>query len=413
MDMEQSQICVARQAIFDSRCRVFAHEILYRSSAADATAESFQDPSETTREVIRNIVFGIGLQKLLAGYKGFLNVPHEMLGDWVLEALPPNQISLEILETAEATSEALQACRKLRASGFSLILDDYFGQLHLKPFLDVVDFVKVDVQQATPSDLERLPAEFHRLGIHALAEKVETQAEFERLRSLGFDYFQGYFLEKPVLVHGERIPATQVHRMKLLRLLASSELDWSALENQLSHDPALAYQLIRYANSVRYAPVHRVDSLRRCLTLLGELETRRLLMLLTLVEVGSTRMGELVQKTVMRARMMELLAEAGGRPQQAEPAFLTGLFSQIESIVGVPFAQLAPYLALTREIEQTISGEEHSTFLAKVLDLTRAYETGQWTKSERLAASLGVSLGALSNIYLRVLTWARLDESCG
>jgi EAL and modified HD-GYP domain-containing signal transduction protein len=185
MSIDHPQICVARQAIFDPQSRIFAHEILYRGSAEHATAQSSSDPVETTREVIRNIVFGIGLHKLLSGVKGFLNVPHQLLDDRVLEALPANQLSLEILETAEPTWEALLACRKLRSLGFSLILDDYFGQPHLKPFLDIVDFVKVDVKQASTDDVARIPGDFHARGIQVVAEKVETEQEFELFRSLG------------------------------------------------------------------------------------------------------------------------------------------------------------------------------------------------------------------------------------
>ena len=409
MTVDQPQICVARQAIFDPQCRIFAHEILYRASAEQATAQTSRDPVETTREVIRNIVFGIGLHKLLSGVKGFLNVPHQLLDDRVLEALPSNQLSLEILETAEPTWEALLACRKLRSLGFSLILDDYFGQPHLKPFLDIVDFVKVDVKQASAEDAAKIPAEFHARGIHVLAEKVETQEEFELFRSFGFDYFQGYFFERPVLVHGGAIPVAQVYRMKLLRLLGCAELNWSRLEDLLSHDPTLACHLIRFVNSAGYAPAHRVDSLRRCLSMLGELETRRLLTLITLMEAGGARRAELVEKAAMRARMMELLANAAGHDGDAEAAFLTGLFSQIEPIIGVPFSQLAPHLSLSPEIEHTILGDGHESVLRNVLSVTRAYEAGEWTETEELAADLGVSLGALSSIYLRVLTWSRLD----
>jgi c-di-GMP-related signal transduction protein len=88
---------------------------------------------------------------------------------------------------------------------------------------------------------------------------------------------------------------------------------------------------------------------------------------------------------------------------------LTGLFSQIEPIIGVPFAQIAPHLSLSPEIEQAIVGDGHKSLLGNVLTVTRAYEAGEWTESEESAANLGVSLSALSSIYLRVLTWSRLQ----
>jgi EAL and modified HD-GYP domain-containing signal transduction protein len=400
------RVCVARQTIFDAKSKVFAYEILYRRSAQEDTSSTSMDASEITREVIKNVILGIGLGPLLAGRKGFLNVPYEFLSDELLTALPPDQISLEILETAQPTEAALLACQGLRASGFSLILDDYIGQEHLRPFLDVVDLVKIDVRQVVVSDLKLFVGELHDRGLTVLAEKVETQGEFESYREIGFDYFQGFFLERPVLVQGARLSDNQLEQFKLFRLLASPVLNWVELEKTVSRDPVLVYQLIRYASSARYGLRTKVESLHRCLITLGELEIRRLLLLLSVREVSS-KPNQLMQDAVTRARTMELVCVATNRTdKQREAAFLTGLFSNIEAAIGVPFEVIALQLGLSPEIEQAITGATDSSFLGRLLLFTKSYERGDWTASEKLEGDLGVSLSLMAKIYLEALTWS-------
>jgi EAL and modified HD-GYP domain-containing signal transduction protein len=405
-DHENSAVWVARQSVLNSQYNVVAHEILYRGSPQALTADHGMEGAAATRQVIRNIVFGIGLDKFLSGARGLLNIPEELLADPVLEALPANQISLEILETVQPTAEALRACAGLRKAGFSLFLDDYSGQPHLAPFLDLVDCVKVDLRKTTPQELEKMCRWFHSRGIKALAEKVETHEEFDRCRSFGFDLYQGFFLDRPVLVRGEKLPAIRMQRMELLRFLVSTEFDWDELEAILSRNPVLAYQLIRHANSARYNQLRRVDSLRRCLTVLGEIEARRMLLLLTLLDVAGTQIGELVRRCVIRARMMELLAaSAAGEDGQKQSAFLTGLFSSIDLIIGAPFEELAPHLGLSGEIESAIRDQGGNGLLGELLKLVKAYEKGDWSGVDVETRSLGVSAEGLSTAYLEAVSW--------
>ena len=153
-----------------------------------------------------------------------------------------------------------------------------------------------------------------------------------------------------------------------------------------------------------------MDSLRRCIALLGATETRRLLLLLHLIGSGNVRSNTLVRAAVMRARMMETIAaEVWPDTNRDEAAFLTGLFSQIEAIMAVPFAELAPHLALSADIEAAISGNTTSGFPADLLALVKAYERGEWARAEQLARELPLSLDLIADIYLESSAWSRVD----
>lgn len=124
-----------------------------------------------------------------------------MLQDRILDQLPAERLVLEILETVTVTDELLLRMAQLRARGFRLALDDV---VHLgadqMAMLPLVDIVKVDVAAVDAAHLPVLKAQLDGFDGILLAEKVDSHAQFERCCELGFDWFQGYFHSRPVVL---------------------------------------------------------------------------------------------------------------------------------------------------------------------------------------------------------------------
>jgi hypothetical protein len=60
-------------------------------------------------------------------------------------------------------------------------------------------------------------------------------------------------------------------------------------------------------------------------------------------------------------------------------------------------------MKLGREIVNTLLGDE--TPLRACLDLTIAYDRGEWTKVDSLAATMGIDPTILPVAYHRTVTW--------
>lgn len=131
-----------------------------------------------------------------------------------------------------------------------------------------------------------------------------------------------------------------------------------------------------------------------------------MLLLLTLLDVAGPQIGELVRRCVVRARMMELLAAgAAGDDGQKQAAFLIGLFSSIDLIIGAPFEELAPHLGLSAEIESVIQNQGGNGLLGELLKLVKAYEKGDWSGVDVEIRSLGTFAEGLSAAYLEAISW--------
>ena len=102
-----------------------------------------------------------------------------------------------------------------------------------------------------------------------LAEKVETVEQLRGLRDMGFEYFQGFALQRPTTVRGQ---ATGVNKTSLLQILSEAHdpnATAAGLVDTVSRDPSIAYALLRILNSAHLSLATKVDSLRQALVLLG------------------------------------------------------------------------------------------------------------------------------------------------
>ncbi len=91
--------------------------------------------------------------------------------------------------------------------GYAMALDDFVSQPEFEPLTRIADLIKVDIRATTKKEQNRLLHTFGPLGTKMLAEKVETYDEFEWALRAGYDFFQGYFFSRPLIVRGRQIPA--------------------------------------------------------------------------------------------------------------------------------------------------------------------------------------------------------------
>lgn len=123
--------------------------------------------------------------------------------------IPPDIICFEITETVAITNlaKAAELINKLKAIGCRFALDDFGSGMSSFAYLKAlpVDYVKIDgtfiqeiVEDAIALEMvEAIKRITAVMGIETIAEFVENDEIFQKLRSLGVDYAQGYAIAKP------------------------------------------------------------------------------------------------------------------------------------------------------------------------------------------------------------------------
>lgn len=136
----------------------------------------------------------------------FIDFLHEQFAAY---QIPPQAICFEITETLAIANLSKAACliKKLKELGCRFALDDFGSGMSSFAYLKnlPVDFVKIDgnfVKNIVDSPIDLAMVEAinrigHVMGIKSIAEYVENETIMEKLKELGVDYAQGYYLGKP------------------------------------------------------------------------------------------------------------------------------------------------------------------------------------------------------------------------
>lgn len=393
-------IYLARQPVFDRELSAVAYELLFRTGNVNRAI--IDDPNRASMQVLVNAFSEIGLENITAGRPALVNITHDILAKGGLPKGLHSILIPEVLESVVVNGDVLQEVEELVGLGYKVALDDFEYSDSWKPLLRFANFIKLDVmalgEQGVREQLTKLRECGGDLSGKLLAEKVETYEEFELYKSLGFDYFQGYFLSKPHLVTGKSIPASQAVLISLMGELSKHDYDIDKVSDIISQDPRLSYKLLRVVNSAAFGLPRRVKNISDTVVFLGSQELRRWAGMLALAGVEN-KPNELLLTAILRAKMCELVAKKQKRDNPGS-YFAAGLLSMLDALVDQPLSKLVEQMPLSPDLESALL--EGKGDMGLVLRAVVAYEQARF---ERIAP-IGLQVDELSEMYLEALQWA-------
>lgn len=396
-------VLVARQPIFDKEKNVVAYELLFRSSMSNSYDGS--DGDKATTDVIVASFLSIGMDVVTGGKKAFINFTDNLLKQKVAHLLPSEVLAVEILETVEPEDEILAACRALKEEGYTIVLDDFVFHPRFRPLIKLADIIKIDFLATTAFERRDIVRRFATTPIEFLAEKVETQAEFEEAVRCGYSYFQGYFFSKPVIIARKDIPASKLSYLKLLQEIRSADMNINYIEETIKREISFSYRLLKYINSSAFGFRQEIRSIRQAVSLLGQRDLLKWVSLNAMCCIQDGKPLELITTAVIRAYFGELIALRLGKKAIASDVFLMGLFSLIDALLDCPLATILEELPVTREVKVALLGEEG--FFHNIQQLIISYERADWKRVFEYAKIIGLPDEELPGLYFKTLAWAR------
>ena len=395
-------IFIARQPILDRKRRVYGYELLYRSGPENVFRATCQDQAST--KVIGDSMFVMGLDRLTGGRRAFINLTETVLTHDYLTLLPNEIAVYEILETIRPTPAVLEACRKLKAAGYTIALDDFMPDPSLEPRVKLADIIKIDWRQLSERRRGYLIRKFTKRGIQVVAEKIETWGEYEEAHDLGCTYFQGYFMSEPEMLKAREVPAGKLGCLQILSEIHRENLDYDRIEGVVKRDVSLTWKLLRYINSVYFGLRNEVSSIRHAVVLLGEREFKRWAALAAMSGLGDSKPQELLMQAAIRGRLCELLAPNVGLQSRAQEVFLLGMFSLLDAFLDQPLHSILPSLPIAKDVRDTLLGNPGP--LRSVLDCAIAQERGRWIRLTARARDLDLDPEDVARMYFAAIEWA-------
>lgn len=391
---------IGRQPIINAKAKIAAYDLLYRESG-------HSDDSKLTAAVISNLL--ISMETILDKHIGFIRVNDEFLHCDAIDLLLQEKIVYALFADTHIDDAIVNRIQYLKDQGHRFALNDcVFSSENVSRYeliLPSLSYIKIDVSQSDLSFVERNIAMLHEIGIEVIATKIETHDMYELCRSLGFDYFQGYFISEPNIIKKATFSPEQEGILRLWNLL-QSESEMPELVEAFQSNHAISLKLLRFINSAAFSLRNPVSSIEQVLTLMGRDPISKWIMLMMFSEANndSEKRVPLVLMVVSRTEMMSALMKAI-QPQasrrELSGAYFVGMLSLIHLLFHMPQQEVLEKLNISYEIEQAVL--ESKGLYGELLDLVRSIEMFDTEAIEEYLQTIGLKYTTIEPIINEVM----------
>ena len=390
-------LTMAQQPILKRTKEIFGYELLFRGK--DALNANISDGEAATSQVLVNLCIGITKLESQLRKPFFINMTTDLMLSDAFFPIDPDTVYIEILENQRLTPEFFTALQKWRSAGYRFALDDYQFDADYQALLPWVSIVKIDVLITPPEQHAIQIAELKSRGLILLAEKVEDLAMFELCKSLGFDLFQGYFLQRPELIKGKKIDSATHGAIELVNALQNRDISIEAIADLVTKNPKLSYQLLRILNSPVCGVAKTVVSIKEAVIFLGLVQLKKWALLITLTS-STNQPSSLLKVLLTRGRCCQLLAESK-KSAMADSAFMVGLMSGIDAVFNVEKSVVLEQIALDKNALDAIINQTGE--LGAYLKQTLYCEEQDWNRIQKMGPG---ERTILNRAFLDAMLWS-------
>ncbi len=397
-----ANLTIARQAILDESQAVFGYELFDRS------VNSSEHTAASDAQLLFNVLSLNDSESLIGKKNIFLNCTHESLAGGHLDLVAPERVVLEIqplpISQIDQIQNRLPSLEEIKRRGFRMAFDYSILTRSYESWLPLAAFIKFDLSILKPEAV----ASFIKLA-HAkskailIAEKVETRAQYELVSGLGVKFFQGYWFAQPTVIKGQTLRPTQATILQLINMVRQ-QVSTNEIEELLKRDPTLSFNLLRFINSAGFGLRTEVTSFKHAVMLLGLNRLFKWAALLMITSTAGDTPPAVGSTAVVRGRLMELLAAEALPPDECDNAFVVGIFSLLDTMLGIPLADALGTVALPPSVTEALLNK--TGVLAPLLELALACETGDDAAFATAATTLQLDSNQVNWAHLQALTWA-------
>lgn len=391
-------VYMARQPIFDTENHVYGYELLYRSNGKQ-NAYNGVNGDESTADVVTNAFFGLNINDIIGGSRAFINFTSNLLKRGVPKMISPDLVVVEVLENLMMDEQLLGACEELKERGYTLALDDFEYDNSYSELFELGDIVKIDFRTPQKS-IEETAYICRYCNKLMLAEKIESQEEFEYAKRLGCSFMQGYYFAKPTIMSKNSVTPLPMNLMRVMQLVSQPEPEFSDIVEVISCDTAMTQRLLRLINSVYFGVRNRVSSISQALVILGLDYLREWIYLMGMQRITHNDNVEVMRISCLMAKFCRKLAKMIPEAvPDAESFYLMGLLSMVTYGGERALKQTLDEFPLTQEIKNGLLGT--GGVYSDVFELAYSYEKGDWETVDKYVEKYGLDSSVISEEFVQ------------
>ena len=354
---------IGRQAIYNTDFVIDGYELLYRNGEKGNTA-IFLDGDSATRSVLNDAVNVFGLASLTDGLPAYINFTYNLLMDNFAYLAKPKDIVVEIPANITVDQPLINKLSELKAVGYRLSLEGYSktsGILRFDRITHFFDVIRINIRVGNRLELMNLKEKLRRSNARLLADRVETEEDFDLARSLNFSLFQGYYFEKPVCL-SKQVPLSTSSYGRMLNELLRMNVNFDRCAEIIASDALLTHLFLQQVPGARRQRGNMQSDIIDGIRGMGTEGLRRWISLILLKQANVTHSDELPRQAYARARFIERLMENADTSAQPGQGFFVGLFSLLDQVMGIRLPDILSSLNLGPALKSALLGREENDY---------------------------------------------------
>lgn len=339
-----------------------------------------------------------------------VSAPDAIFDGRIVEVAPNANVWLEVPAAATAVPEVQAILADLARKGFPLVLRGR-TPVPLPPSLVPafkMSIIHVDDDRRLHGLDKPTPAGVKR-SIGYAQDGVTSIELMERCFNTGANAVLGWPMED-AMTYRDR-PSSAPDYMAIMQLIAMADRgeDPPKMESVIRRDPAIAYRLLRYINSVGFGLTVQVQSFRHAIMMLGYQKLKRWLALLLATSSKDANMRPVMLASFRRGLFLEQLLGDTQDESVRDEMFILGVFSLLDKLMKKPFDELFGNLAVPESVHETLV---HGTGrFVPYLRIVEAIEQGPDPALPEALDSCLMTLADCNRAVLRTLKAPELHQA--
>jgi EAL and modified HD-GYP domain-containing signal transduction protein len=389
---------LGRRPIFTAEGDVYAYDLIVESLTPEGAVRHGNRDVASAKMMVKSfldnevIIAAGGLPVVVPISRVFVESPE-------LICWRPDSAYLSINESVVTDPALSSGVKRLLDVGYRLVIDDCEMTSGSCEVCNQASVVAIDTTVHPKPVIAAIVNHYERSGLKLLAKGVKNRQQLASLRDRGFGLFQGYFWKEHEAINGDCGAGNRLAVLRLLVELSDPDCSIEKIEHLVAMDPSLTLRLLRFINSPISGLAREVESIRHAIVLVGLETIRSWVMLLAIADLGTAR-PQAVQAAFVRAKFCQSLAEELG-VSGGDSYFTGGLFSLMDSVLGLPMEQILAGTPLVESLKAGILSRAGE--IGEAIDLAAALEEGLLPGS---SDDVPVPLPRLASLYIEALSWA-------
>jgi EAL and modified HD-GYP domain-containing signal transduction protein len=336
------QSLIGYEPVIDRKRSVIALRVQLRAASGQA-----QDMSSLYQELSQD--WPVSSHTIL------MSASEAALDAGLVDVQPNANVWLEIPAEATVVPEAQAILGELSRKGFPLVLRGRtpapLPACLLPAFKMSIIHVNDDrrlngLDRPTPAGVKR--------SIGYAQDGVTSIELMERCFDTGANAVLGWPMEDAITYRDR--PSSAPDYMAIMQLIAMADRgeDPPRMEAVIRRDPAIAYRLLRYINSVGFGLTVQVQSFRHAIMMLGYQKLKRWLALLLATSSKDANMRPVMLASFRRGLFLEQLLGETQDETVRDEVFILGVFSLLDKLMKKPFDELFGSLAVPESVHETL-----------------------------------------------------------